>query len=424
MRIFRYLSLVYFRDYLHLERPVRNVIAAEFFLQLINVAFLSIQIIYMQKEGYSDHDSAGFISFRFLGVLLLAVPLGLYIKGRAIYPLFYISAFMVPTMALLIILATEMHWRYMLYVAMFCWGMGFTFIQTPVLPFILRNSAKRNQTGGIALSYSTYSFGGIATGVVIALLNKINPVWFSERNMLIGLSLLAYLAVYYLRQSKFEEHLPATPRKTAHMRDHDWPIIIKALVPTLIIAVGAGLTIPFIGIFFFNVHHLSTSGFAVMNGVASVLVAISAMLVPYIKRTIGYKIAIPTTQSFAVLALALLATTEFYSRLGIALVLAVICFLLRQPLMNVAGPMTSELVMSYVGKKNQEMVSALTAAIWSGSWFISSLIFKVLRQSQWPYVYIFLITAFLYSIGVIWYYRLILDYNKREKAREIGEALT
>jgi hypothetical protein len=120
-----------------------------------------------------------------------------------------------------------------------------------------------------------------------------------------------------------------------------------------------------------------------------------------------------------VIALALLATTEFYASLGIALVLAVICFLLRQPLMNVAGPMTSELVMSYVGKKNQEMVSALTAAIWSGSWFISSLIFKILRQSEWPYVYIFLITAFLYSIGVIWYYRLILDYNRREKAKEI-----
>ena len=84
--------------------------------------------------------------------------------------------------------------------------------------------------------------------------------------------------------------------------------------------------------------------------------------------------------------------------------------------MNMAGPMTSELVMHYTGKKNQEMVSALTAAIWSGSWFISSLIFKLLRSSEWSYVNIFLITAFLYGIGVFWYYYLILDYNKKQKS--------
>ncbi len=67
-------------------------------------------------------------------------------------------------------------------------------------------------------------------------------------------------------------------------------------------------------------------------------------------------------------------------------------------------------------EKNQEMVSALTAAIWSGSWFISSIIFKVLRQSGIAYVYIFLITAALYALGVVWYYALIVDYTRREKA--------
>ena len=78
----------YFTDYGKIEKSVINVIIAEFFIQLINVAFLSIQLIYMQKCGYSDYESAGYISFRFLGVLLLAVPMGMYLKGRNIKPLF------------------------------------------------------------------------------------------------------------------------------------------------------------------------------------------------------------------------------------------------------------------------------------------------------------------------------------------------
>jgi predicted MFS family arabinose efflux permease len=145
-----------------------------------------------------------------------------------------------------------------------------------------------------------------------------------------------------------------------------------------------------------------------------VLVAIGALYVPLIKKHIGFKIAIPTTQTIAVIALALLATTQFYSHLPIALAIAAICFLIRQPLMNMAGPMTTELVMDYVGKKNQEMVSALTSAIWSGSWFISGLIFKYLRQSGIDYVYVFLITVILYGLGVVWYYYLILDYHKKQ----------
>jgi hypothetical protein len=71
--------------------------------------------------------------------------------------------------------------------------------------------------------------------------------------------------------------------------------------------------------------------------------------------------------------------------------------------------------MKYVGKRNQEIVSALTAAIWSGSWFISSRIFAALREKGIDYVYVFLVTALLYGIGVVWYYFLIADYVRREK---------
>ena len=83
--------------------------------------------------------------------------------------------------------------------------------------------------------------------------------------------------------------------------------------------------------------------------------------------------------------------------------------------MNMAAPMTSELTMNYVGKKNQEMLSAIMAAIWSGSWFFSSQIFRYLKSEGLPYAYIFYITAALYAFGVFMYYLLIRDYEKRRK---------
>lgn len=401
------------RSYLKLPKPVLNLIASEFFLQLINTSFLSIQIIFMQNAGYSDYESAGFIAFRFLGVILLAIPFGYYIKGKKLKPFFYIGAIGGPLFALLIIMATKIHADNLLYFAQLMWGVSFVFNQIPVIPYILRNANKEQETEGISLSYSTYSFAGIVGGLLIFILNKLNPVVFTEGNILLLIVLICFVNVYFIYKMPNQETIPELENNKIQLKDYDWHLISKSLIPTLIIAVGAGLTIPFIGIFFYNVHHLNTDWFGILSSVASVLVAIGALYVPFIKKHIGFKIAIPTTQAFAVIALALLATTQFYADLSIAIFIASLCFLIRQPLMNMAGPMTTELVMDYVGKKNQEMVSALTSAIWSGSWFISGLIFKYLRQSGIDYVYVFLITVILYGFGVVWYYSLILDYHKR-----------
>lgn len=400
-------------SYRNIEKPILNLISAEFFIQLINSSFLSIQLIYMQKSGYSDYASAGFVSFRFLGVLLLAYPLGIYIKGRKIKNLFLVSAVGIPVFSILIIFAIKYNINWLLYASQFFWGISFTFMQIPVLPFILRNSSLQNQTEAISLSYASYSFGAIASGIIIFFLTKVNPDFFSEQNVLLTICIMSSIGIYFVTKINLKENVPFEGEKKQKTNAADWKIIFKALFPTLIIAVGAGLTIPFIGIFFFNVHGVDSDNFSIINAVAAVLVAIGAIWVPEIKRQIGYKIAIPATQSFAVLALILMATTQFFSQMQIAVYIAILCYLIRQPLMNMAGPMTTEVVMNYVGEKNREIVSALTSAIWSGSWFISSLAFKVLRQSGIAYGYIFLITAALYTFGVVLYYLLLLDYAKK-----------
>ena len=72
-------------------------------------------------------------------------------------------------------------------------------------------------------------------------------------------------------------------------------------------------------------------------------------------------------------------------------------------------------MLNYVGKKNQELISALSSSFWSASWFLSAKIFEWLRLLDFQYYEIFLITAFLYSFGVILYTILIREYEKMQK---------
>ncbi len=390
---------------------------------MINTAFMAIMLIYMEKVGYQDHQSASFVSFRFLGVLLFAFPLGLIIKGRKLKPIFYISSILTPTLSLVTLEAIDHQLDWLLYGSLFLWGISFTGIQISALPYILRNANPETHTEAISLSYSTWSVGSIISGIIIFSLSNINAKLFDEKLILQIISIIGFLCTVTIFSIKKEEHVPVLTKKRLNLTDFDWFIIIKALVPTLIIAVGAGLTIPFIGLFFFKVHGLDSDGFAILSSCATVLVFIMVLFVPAIKKKLGYKKAIPLTQMLAIGALTILALTELIDA-WFAIYLAMLMYVFRQPLMNVAGPMTSDIVMKYVGERNREMMSALTSAVWSGSWFISSIIFQILRKTGMQYVYVFLITAGLYSIGVLMYYLLILDYEKRVKAGLIEEDMS
>ncbi|MBK9283355.1 MAG: MFS transporter [Sphingobacteriaceae bacterium] len=415
----------FINDYKNLEKPVLNVIISEFFIQIVNATFMNILPLYMFKEGFSNDEIALFITFRFVGVFLLALPLGKLIKGKKLMSFFYLSNLCIPVFGLAIVISIALHLKTLTIISLLLWGASFTFMQVPVAPFILRNSNSLHHTAGLSLSYSTWSFGGIVSGILIVIMDLINPELFNEQFILIFFSIIGFLGVYFLYQNKgFKEIvIDGTPVKTNTIHKTEWFVVIKALIPTLIIATGAGLTIPFISLFFEKVHHVDKGGFSMLSSVAALLVAYFALLVPKIKAKIGYKIAIPTTQSLAIISLIALATTQYYNHMTVAVLIASVCYIIRQPLMNMAGPMTTEVVLKYVGPKNREITSALTSAIWSGSWVLSGIMVTLLFKTGFQFVSIFLMTAVLYAVGVILYYFLILDFIKRKEKGLIDEEI-
>lgn len=370
----------------------------------------------MKSEGYSDAEYAHFTSYRYFGMLALALFLGMYIKGRKILPMIYIAAFGVPFFGLLIIIGVHIHSTPLLLISHLLWGTAYTFIQIPILPYIMRNAPKDQQTRAITFNFATWSLATIIGSLLVAVFNGINPEIFTERNLLFVISFLSFAGVYFAMKMDKNEHVPIIKEKRTNLKKYDWVIIMKALVPTAIIATGAGFTIPFMSLFFSNVHNMSTATFSTLNMLTAILVTIVAIYIPRLKDKYGYHKTIPTTQSFAIGALIIMATTQYYSQYSYAVTIAGMFYLLRQPLMSAAVPMTSEITMKYVGENNREMVSALTSAIWSGTAYFSAVGFGILRHLDVEYVNIFWITSGMYSIGVVLYVMLIKDYHVREKA--------
>ncbi len=91
------------KEYTHLDKSMLNLVTVEFFIQLINVTFIAFLPLYMKAEHFSDAEYAHFTSYRYLGTLVLALFLGIYIKGRKIVPMFYMAAIGSPLFGLLIL---------------------------------------------------------------------------------------------------------------------------------------------------------------------------------------------------------------------------------------------------------------------------------------------------------------------------------
>jgi predicted MFS family arabinose efflux permease len=302
-------------------------------------------------------------------------------------------------------------------------AMGFAglLLNVASLPMTMRLAPEHQSSEALSLQFATWAAASICGGVLSTALQAVGKldlgglsVVFDEHATLLILTLVACAApIFYARLPD-----PVPAEKSAHhwlhVRREDWPVLLRSLVPTLCIATGAGLSIQFLNLFFSHVHQVSSRDYSAYGSVSNVLVLFAGLIVPEVKRRLGWRGAILGVQTVAVLLLAVMGLTELMKAAAWALPLAIGCFILRQPLMSMAGPSTSELTMSYVGERNRELVSACSGAIWSGAWWIAARTFQLLRTHELPYWQVFLTTAVLYFFGTFAYLGLIRAVERRQ----------
>ena len=419
------------KNYVQLPRPIHYLIVIQFFLNIIHVAFVLILNIYLRKKGYSDPEIADYNSLRFLGVLMFALPFGIFIKSRNLKPFFILSSFLVPFFSLVLIISISRDFKQLIPVGFFGWGLAMMLVNVCSLPFILRNTSEKNSIESLSLSFSTWSLAMIFSGVLIGGLQTVESLkifnynlQFNEYTLLFTISLLSFLSVPFsiLITEKKQPHNKITKTQSIllMLRSYDWNLIIKAITPHIFISIGAGLTIPFVNLFFNSIFDLDSDRYSILGSITSLIVFISALFVPTIKNKFGYWVSIVLVQSCSIICLLTLALTEIYSSHSMSMSIAILAYIFRQPLMHMAHPSTNELTMNFVGRNNQELISALTSSLWSASWYLSAKLFQLLREKDYEYYKIFFITAFFYFLGTIFYSMIILSFNKN-KAIEISE---
>ena len=417
-----------FRSYADLPKNILMLFILELCLSLVHVAFILILNIYLRKEGYSDPEIASLNSLRFIGALAFSLPLGIYIRGRSLKPFFSLSTVLVPLISILLIESIRLHLLPLIQLAFLAWGIAMMFLRVCSLPFIIRNTTSKNSSQALSLNAATWSLATIISGLIISGLNWVSVIhildvefFFDERTILWIITLVSIISIpfgFRIKEDKTKSDSFGVRDTISLNKSYDWDLILKAISPLILISIGAGLTIPFVNLFFNSIFHFSSSDFSILGSATAFLVFFSSLMVPTLKQKYGYWMTIVFVQGLSICCLITLAMTELFSNSHYAIYFAVTAYVLRQPLMHMAHPSSNELMMNFVGKRNQELISALSSSLWSASWFISAKIFEWLRLLNFHYYEIFLITAVLYIMGVFLYAVIIKQFENMEKEKK------
>jgi MFS family permease len=399
------------QSYIDLPSNARRLLLGVFFMNILNGCFFMILNIYLADNGFNDPTIAGFTAWQYLSVLIAGVPFGLYVRRRSIKKMLQLSAISYPLFAGCIVWYADPIYSPILPYFFVGMGLSINVLRMTTIPYLLRTTPEKNHTHAITLNEISNGGATLLAGIMINSIHlftlKYNSAFIS---MMLGvLFCLFSFGLFYFIQKDYPEISHSQNSKSNRL---EWNKLLEALTPTIFIAIGAGLTIPFLNLYFHHVFDTDHSTFSLISIYSSLLVVIGSFFIPWWKEKLGFEAA-SKTHIIAIIALIGLASTEFYFPSEIAFYAAALFFIIRQPFMVMAGPLTTQVSMYYVGEGNREMMSALHSLVWSGAWFVSSILFRTMRQEGWAFSSIMWITVLLYIIGASLFATLIKKYKKQ-----------
>lgn len=413
------------QNYRTLPRPVVLFACGQFMINLITATQFLLLNLFLKQEGFDDPTIAALGSNRFLAALVLALPAGLWLRGKPLKPVIIIGSILYPIATLASIEFSRLGMLNAATIGFLGTGVAILMINVASLPMILRLTPDDRSSEALSLLFATWAAASICGSVLSTALQAIGTIeigshtfLLNEHFTLVAVTIIAFSAPFLYARLPNSPPTPQSLKHWMHIPRNDIPVILRSIFPTVCIATGAGLSIQFLNLFFSNVHDVSARDYSAYSFFSNILVFFIGLSVPEIKRRLGWRGAILGVQTIAMLLLVLLGFTELMRTISWALPLAIFCFILRQPLMNMAAPSTSELIMRYVGEHNRELLSACNGAMWSGAWWIAARSFQILRANDFPYWQIFLMTAGLYLVGTISYLGLIRAVEKTDSNAE------
>lgn len=313
--------------------------------------------LYLKELGYGETIIGNLISTGSLGISLMAIPAALIIERFHVKQLVITGMVMCSVFYFIQIFHADEG-------SLFIYGLLAAMFQAlfsiSVSPFYLRNSTPEVRVHLFSLNSSLnmgahllgYAVGGYLPAIMRWFNNDFTRIESFRAAIVASLVIVAMSNLIFMRIKRVPIPKIKNKRVFEGLREKDWVMLGKLATPKLCLALGSGLTVPFINLYLSERFHFSTKMIGVSYAILQSFIFVGIFITPsLVKKTTNLKFIMGT----AFLAI------PFMIGMGIAgnVSLVLSCFFMRGMLMNMSSPITSMFEMEKVNEKECVFASAI-----------------------------------------------------------------
>jgi len=428
----------YLRQFRRFQRNARLFLLISTLFGIASGVGIVLYPLYLSALGYGTDFIGLQILAGTLGAGLALVPAGILVDCFSSKPLFFCAGVLIVAGAVIHILLLTPVW---LVVAAFIGGMGGAIMLILYSPFLTRNSspAERPHLFSLTIVVNLIAtvLGEIFGGALPTFLQAHSWAMFPHLSrflvsaslarsyqitLLFGilLGLPAFLPIFFITNDRPipigpKQQRSRLPRQGTHSNPHDFqqgttglgygprvpgylfsPLAVLMGV-NLLLGLGAGIIIPYFGLFFVQKLGGSSAQFGIIDGAAKVLNVLATLLAPWMVMRIGRVAAILLPRLLGIPVLLCFALFPL-------LPLAVILYPLRQVLANMTGSILQVFSMEVISPQHRGVANSGYQGAIQVAVAISAPIGGLLIRDL-GYTPVFLIAAVCYflALALFWW---------------------
>lgn len=273
-------------------------------------------------------------------------------------------------------------------------------------PFLMENSDEHERTYlfsfSLGLQMTMASVGNWIGGYLptwmgsLRAISPISPAAYSDSVFIVGISAgLAILPLLFIKSPRLAHADRAIFAPFQYAAKHP-RTLAKLILPMFITSIGAGLTMPFMNVFFRVVHQRSDPVIGALFAWGSLAMGIGLLIAPPLADRFGKIQVVVITQALSIPFLILLGFSPLYW-------ISAAAYYIRLALMNMSSPVYETFVMEHVESSARATVASLTSMAWNFGWAFSPTISGWL-QIRFGFGPPFIGTIALYIVSVVMYW--------------------
>lgn len=373
--------------------------------------------LYLKELGFGESSIGNLISTTSLGISLMAIPAALIIDKFHVKHLVITGLFLSALFYSMQVMNVDEG-------SLFAFGLLASMFQAlfniSVSPFYLRNSTPTQRVHLFTMNSSFnmiaqligYLVGGYLPDVVALVAPSMTRIELFRSSMQVALGLVFASNIMFLKIKRVP--IPKVKKSIFEgLREKEWNILARLIIPKLCLAFGGGLIVPFMNLYMKEKFRLSTEMIGVAYALLQFFIFMGIFITPAIIRK--------TTQLRFIVLTGLLSI-PFMVAMGLTgnITLVLSCFFMRGMLMNMSGPITSMFEMEHVKEKECVFASA-TILFFYHLVYTSSTRLGGYMIENYSFGPTFYVAGAFYAMAIVLYYRFFKQEDQELATIEVSQ---